>query len=232
MNQVEGNNMNHVAYYRVSTNDQSIESQRSALLSAIGLSKFDKEFSDVGISGATIATSRKAFSALKSYLRKGDTLYIYSIDRLGRDSIDIQLVIRDLLQAGVDIHVVGLGLLAQGVGEIVTAVLAQIAQLERTRINERTSAGRKVAKETFLRTGKTHKGKESLGRPKTIDCKEVTQWRASNQASISVTANHFGISVASVKRCAISDSPAPKTRALLPEVKMKKRPVFSANKAK
>lgn len=194
--------MNHVAYFRVSTNDQSIASQRSALLSSVGLTKFDKEFSDVGISGATLANSRKGFVELKAYLRKGDTLYIYSLDRLGRDAIDIQMVVRDLLEDGVKVFVVGIGVLDAMAGQIVVAVLAQVAQLERTRINERTAAGRKIAKETFAKTGKTHKGKTSLGRPRKIDCKEVTRWRKINEASITTTAGHFGISIASVKRCA------------------------------
>ena len=194
--------MSQVAYFRVSTSDQSIASQRSALLKALDLTKFDKEFSDVGISGATLANSRKGFGELKAYLREGDTLCVYSIDRLGRDAIDIQTVIRDLLQAGINVHVVGLGLLTQGAGEIVVAVLAQVAQLERTRINERTAAGRKLAKETLVKTGKTHRGKESLGRPKEIDYKAVTKWRVANAASIASTACHFGISTASVKRAA------------------------------
>jgi len=211
--------MNHVAYFRISTNDQSIESQRASLLKSVELTQFDKEFSDLGISGSTLANSRKGFSELKAYLRKGDTLYVYSIDRLGRDSIDIQTVIRDLLQDGINVYVVGLGLLAKGVGEIVVAVLAQIAQLERTKINERTSAGRKVAKETFLRTGKTHKGKSSLGRPKTINCEAVMKWKEANKASIAGTAAHFGCSTASVKRCAIE---AP-IRSRLPVVVIRKK---------
>jgi putative DNA-invertase from lambdoid prophage Rac len=193
--------MSNLAYYRVSTNDQSIESQRDALLRAVSLEGFDKEFKDEGISGATLANSRKGFGELKAHIRKGDTLYVYSIDRLGRDSIDIQLVIRDLLQAEVKVYVVGLGLLTQGVGEIITAVLAQLAQLERIKIKERTDAGRKTAKESLLRTGKTHKGKSSLGRPKSIDYADVIQWRFENKASIASTAQHFGISPASVKRC-------------------------------
>lgn len=97
---------------------------------------------------------------------------------------------------------VGLGLLSKGAGEIVVAVLAQVAQLERTRINERTSAGRKIARETLAKTGKTHRGKESLGRPKEIDYKAVTKWRTANAASIAVTASHFGIRTASVKGAA------------------------------
>ena len=194
--------MNNVAYYRVSTNDQSTGSQRDALLKSLGLTEFSKEFSDVGISGATLAEDRVGFKDMKAYLRKGDTLHVYSIDRLGRDAIDIQKVIRDLLQQGININVMGIGYISEGIGEIVTSVLAHIAQLERMKIKERTGAGTILARETFKATGKTHNGKLSLGRPKKIDCGDVLKWRRTNKASIADTAKHFGISAASVKRCA------------------------------
>jgi putative DNA-invertase from lambdoid prophage Rac len=199
--------MNHVAYFRVSTTDQSIESQQSSLLSSVGLAAFDKEFSDLGVSGATLANSRKGFSELKAYLRSGDTLYVSSIDRLGRDAIDIQMVVRDLLGDGVRVFVVGLGLLDALAGQIVVAVLAQVAQLERIRINERTAAGRKVAKEAFERTGRTHKGKLSLGRPLKVDPNLIAKYRSSNQASISATATYFGVSTATVKRACFKMNP-------------------------
>lgn len=214
--------MNHVAYFRVSTIDQSVESQRAALMAASGVTQFDKEFIDQGVSGATLAASRKGFSELKAYLRKGDTLYVYSIDRLGRDAIDIQMVVRDFLDAGIKVYIVGLSVLDAMAGQIVIAVLAQVASLERTKINERTAAGRKIAKETFQRTGKTHKGKESLGRPKSFNPKQVVEWRAANQASISATAAHWGISTASVKRAATASAVKP-VRSRTVQVVMKQR---------
>jgi putative DNA-invertase from lambdoid prophage Rac len=55
----------------------------------------------------------------------------------------------------------------------IVAVLAQVAEMECQRINERTAAGRKLAKETLAATGKTHKGKESMGRPAKADAAEV-----------------------------------------------------------
>jgi DNA invertase Pin-like site-specific DNA recombinase len=42
--------------------------------------------------------------------------------------------------------------------------------------------------------------RRALGRAKTIDDAAVLQWRKENAASIQVTASHFGISPASVKR--------------------------------
>lgn len=187
--------MSRIAYYRVSTGDQSIEAQRQALGSA-----FDREFSDIGISGATLAADRPGFAALLSYVREGDTVFIYAIDRLGRDALDVQSVVRRLLEKGVTVDVRGLGPIGRGVGELVVAVLAQIAEMERARIRERCEAGRSAAKASLASTGKTHRGKLGLGRPCAADPKEVRSWRKANAASIAKTADQFQLSAATVKR--------------------------------
>lgn len=191
--------MSRIAYYRVSTSDQSIEAQRQALGGA-----FDREFSDEGISGATLAADRRGFAELLSYIREGDTLYVYAIDRIGRDALDVQGVIRKLLGKGVTVDVKGLGPIGRGVGELIVAVLAQIADMERARIKERCDAGRVAAKASLAATGKTHRGKPSLGRPVAGDRTAVMAWRKTNCASIAATAAQFGLSTATVKRyCAL-----------------------------
>jgi putative DNA-invertase from lambdoid prophage Rac len=187
--------MSRIAYYRVSTADQSIEAQRQALGGA-----FDREFADEGISGATLAADRSGFADLLSYIRDGDTLYVYAIDRIGRDALDVQGVIRKLLDKGVTVDVKGLGPIGRGVGELIVAVLAQMADMERARIKERCDAGRAAAKASLAATGKTHRGKASLGRPVAGDRTVVTAWRKTNGASIAATAAQFGLSAATVKR--------------------------------
>lgn len=191
--------MSKIAYYRVSTLDQSIESQRDTLQKSLGIS-FDKEFIDEGVSGSIAALDRKGFKELMGYIREGDSLYVYSVDRLGRDAIDIQQTVRDLLAKGVSVNVHGLGVISKGAGEIILAVLAQVAAMERDRINERTKAGRELAKETLRNTGKTHRGKLSMGRPLRADPDVVKSWRSTNNASIKDTADHFNLSTATVKR--------------------------------
>ncbi len=187
--------MSRIAYYRVSTSDQSIEAQRQALGGA-----FDREFADEGISGATLAADRSGFAELLSYIREGDTLYVYAIDRIGRDALDVQGVIRELLNKGVTVDVKGLGPIGRGVGELIVAVLAQMADMERARIRERCDAGRAAAKASLAATGKTHRGKVSLGRPIAGDRNAVMAWRKANGASIAATAKQFGLSTATVKR--------------------------------
>ena len=196
-----------IAYFRVSTNGQSIEAQRAELGG-----NFDREFQDVGVSGAVLARQRPGMAELLNYARSGDTVYVYAVDRLGRDSIDVQSTVRSLLDKKVQLHVHGIGPIAGEAGKLVLALLAQIAEMERTRIAERTQAGRKLANETLEKTGKTHRGKESMGRPFAHQPAEIVAWRTANQASISQTAEHFGISIATVKRAAtLANKATPKT---------------------
>lgn len=194
--------MSHIAYYRVSSNSQSIDAQKAALTHA---KLIDKEFMDEGVSGAIPAADRPGFAAMLGYVREGDTIHVYAVDRLGRDAIDVQTTIRALLRKGVTVEVNGLGSIGPGVGELIVAVLAQVADMERARINERTSSGRKLAKESLAATGLTHRGKASLGRPAKADATTVKAWRADNAASISAAAAHFCLSDSTVKRyCAVT----------------------------
>ncbi|WP_304306660.1 recombinase family protein [Pseudacidovorax intermedius] len=195
--------MSHIAYYRVSTSDQSIEAQRLAMGGA-----FDKEFKDEGVSGGVPAAERPGFAALLNYVRESDTLHVYAVDRLGRDALDVQTTVRVLLDKGVAVEIHGLGRIARGVGELILAVLAQVADMERHRIRERTEAGREAARRSLEATGLTHRGKASLGRPKAGDAAVVASWRWEHNASVAATAKHWGLSTATVKRyCA--DHPTP-----------------------
>jgi putative DNA-invertase from lambdoid prophage Rac len=187
--------MMRIAYYRVSTGDQSVEAQEHAMGGG-----FDKSFRDEGISGATIAAHRPGFSKLLEQVRSGDTVHVYAVDRLGRDALDVQTTVRQFLDKGVTVDVHGLGPIGRGVGELILAVLAQVAEMERRRISERTAAGRDAARKSLAETGRTHRGKESLGRPFAQDGSTVAKWRSENGASIATTARQFRVSAATVKR--------------------------------
>lgn len=192
--------MAHLAYFRVSTSDQSIESQRSALLQSLGVQGFEREYADEGVSGAVPAAQRPQFAQLLTYIREGDTLHVYAVDRLGRDAIDVQTTVRALLSKGVTVEVRGLGRIARGVGELILAVLSQVADMERERIKERTASGREVARASLAATGKTQHGKTSMGRPLEGNPEAVRQWRKEQGASITATAAHWKLSTATVKR--------------------------------
>ena len=184
-----------LAYFRVSTGDQSIEAQRHALGG-----KFDREYLDEGVSGGVLAADRPGFAKLLEQVRAGDVVCVYAVDRLGRDALDVQATVRRLIGAGVVVEINGIGRLDGEAGKLILAVLAQIAEMERAKIRERTAAGREAARASLAATGKTHRGKESLGRPKSHDAGEIASWRCQNSASIAETATRFDVSVATVKR--------------------------------
>lgn len=182
-------------YVRVSSDTQSIESQKAAMGGT-----YDRVFADEGVSGSVLASQRPGFAQMLQQVREGDTICVYSVDRLGRDAIDIQTTVRDLIERGIHVDVFGLGIIGKGVGELILAVLSQIAQMERDRINQRTAAGRELAKAQLKATGKTHKGKTSMGRSKAHDATAVTLWRKANGASLSQTAAKFRLSARTVSR--------------------------------
>jgi putative DNA-invertase from lambdoid prophage Rac len=187
--------MSRIAYFLVSAGEQSVQSQRQGLGGA-----FDIEFVDEGVSSFTRAADRPGFGALLSYVRQGDIIHVSAIDRLGRDALDAQAIVCRLVERGVMIDVLGLGPIAAGVGELIVAVLAQVAEMERARIRERCDEGRDLARASLAATGRTHRGKVSLGRPVAADAKAVRSWRAENGASIKDTARQFNLSEATVKR--------------------------------
>lgn len=198
--------MNRIAYYRVSSTDQSIEAQRHAMGDG-----FAMEFSDEGVSGAVAALERPGFAAMMKAIKampKKPELHVYAVDRLGRDSIDVQTTVRDLRAMGVRVCVHGLGCIEGDVGELMLAMLAQFAQMERNRIRARADAGRDAARKHLAEHGVTHKGKASLGRPVEHDAAAIAAWRMEHGASISTTAKHFGVSDSTVKRACAAVDPA------------------------
>lgn len=185
-----------IGYVRVSTDDQSVASQKHTL-SEYNVSHW---FSDEGVSGAVKALDRPGFAKLIDYVRDGDTLIVSAVDRLGRDTIDVLTTVQALKAKGVRVISQREGFdLSTDVGEMMLTMLAAVAKLERSNIKARQMAGISRAKA---------EGK-ALGRTKTISDADVLSWRTENKASISATAAQFGISVASVKRaCAVKGQTA------------------------
>lgn len=91
--------MKVIAYLRVSTSAQAVENQRRAIAAA-GYT-IEKEFADEATSGTTTADSRSGWAACAQYLRDGDTLVVYALDRLGRSTVDVLSTINALHERGV-----------------------------------------------------------------------------------------------------------------------------------
>ena len=124
-----------VGYSRVSTGDQTVAPQEDALRAA-GCTHLYRDT----ISGAK--TERPGLNEALAYLRKGDTLVVWKLDRLGRSMAHLIETVRALDAKGV-----GFRSLTEGVdtttpgGTLVFHLFGALAQFERDLIRERTRAG-------------------------------------------------------------------------------------------
>ena len=179
-----------LAYTRVSTDGQSIEAQRHTIGQRYNVSE-DGWFTDEATSGATKALERKGFKALFDYARKGDTVIVAAIDRLGRNTIDVLETVEALKAKGVTVISMREGFdLSNPTGKLMLTLLAGVAELERENIKARQMAGINKAKA---------EGRK-LGAPKQHDDAAIAAWRKETGASIATTAEHWGVSLATVKR--------------------------------
>ncbi len=129
-----------IGYARVSTHDQTVHLQQDAL-EKIGC---DKIFTDT-ISGST--TERKGLDEALSYVREGDTLVVWRLDRLGRSLRHLIDTVTHLN----DRHI-GFKSLTEQIdsttpgGKLIFHIFGALAEFERDLIRERTQAGLTAAR--------------------------------------------------------------------------------------
>src|SRR5712671_3722366 len=97
--------MTTVLYARVSTSEQTLDHQRTQA-EAAGFT-IDAVVADDGVSGVTTRLAhRPQGRRLGDMLRKGDTLVVRWVDRLGRNYEDVSDTIREFMRRGVIIRTV------------------------------------------------------------------------------------------------------------------------------
>jgi len=151
-----------IGYARVSTADQTLALQQDALEKA-GCTKI---FNDV-MSGAK--AERKGLVEALAYVREGDTLVVWRLDRLGRS-------LKDLIEQLTQLHKRNIGFksLTENIdtttpgGKLIFHIFGALAEFERDLIKERTNAGLLAAR------ARGRKG----GRPKALTEKKAAMVRA------------------------------------------------------
>lgn len=129
-----------ISYLRVSTREQTVQNQRQAI-SASGW-KVDKEFVDEAVSGTSDAASRSGWSACTTYIREGDTLIVYALDRLGRSTIDVLTQIGNLSSRGVRLVILKQGFDTDSpAGKLALTMFAAFAEFEHGIRKERQMEG-------------------------------------------------------------------------------------------
>jgi DNA invertase Pin-like site-specific DNA recombinase len=168
-------------YIRVSSNDQNPERQYAAFAEYERENniKINRNYEDKA-SGKTF--NRTDYNNLKANLRRGDTIIIKELDRLGRDMEQIKKEWQEIQSKGVDIIVIDTPILNTKnkndlekslISNIVFELLAYLAEKERIKIRSRQREGIELAK--------TH-GKYTGRKPIEIEEKRLKEvckkWRA------------------------------------------------------
>lgn len=92
---------------------------------------------------------RPMLNELLSLLTEGDTLIVTKLDRLGRSLSKTSELITELIERGITINILNLGVLNNSsMNTLLRNVLLAFAQFERDMIVERTSEGKAICRET------------------------------------------------------------------------------------
>ncbi len=179
--------MSLVGYARVSTRDQNPALQSEALLAA-GCERIFEE----AASGAQ--RDRPQLIAALDYLRPGDTLIVWKLDRLARSLKQLIETVEELER-----RKIGFRSLTEAIdtttpgGRLVFQIFGALAEFERGLIRERTRAGLESARA---------KGRFS-GRPVKITDKDIQTAKAllaNTELTVAEAARRVGVSPATLYR--------------------------------
>jgi DNA invertase Pin-like site-specific DNA recombinase len=175
-----------INYVRVSSIDQNEDRQLDAL------PKADKAFTDKA-SGSS--TKRPALREMIDYIRKGDHIYVLSIDRLARNIEDLHRIVKQIKEKEAIVTFQKENLTYgngddNAMSDLLFNILGSFAQFERSMIKERQREGIAAAKA---------RGKK-LGRPSTLtdeDRQEIVKLHAEGRSK-SALSRQFGVSRATI----------------------------------
>lgn len=135
-----------IGYARVSTKGQardgnSLEAQREALEHAGA----ERIYSD-SFSGKKL--DRPELNKLLNNIQPGDTLIVTKLDRFARSATQGMELIQNLLDRGIVVHVMNMGLMDNTpTGKLIRSVMLAFAEFERDLIVERTQEGKAIARD-------------------------------------------------------------------------------------
>ncbi|CAJ0809115.1 hypothetical protein LMG19083_04848 [Ralstonia psammae] len=138
-----------IGYARVSTEEQCLDLQLTALKSA----GCDRILSDHGASGARF--DRPGLKEALDLAQDGDTVLVWRLDRLGRSLSDLVQVVGGLGTRGVEFVSLTESIdTRSSTGMLMFHMIAALAQFERSLISERTRAGMAAARTRGAKIGR------------------------------------------------------------------------------
>lgn len=179
-----------IGYGRVSTSDQSLNLQIDAL------KKLGCEFKNIYTDTASGAkSSRDGLDMMLKYLRRGDTVVVWKLDRLARSLRNLIDLVAEFQERGIGFKSIQENIDTETAsGKLFLHIFGALAEFERELIRERTLAGLRAAAD---------RGRKG-GRPRAMDDKKIQQARALHrEKSIPVMeiCKTLGISKGTFYRC-------------------------------
>lgn len=148
----------HFGYARVSTDDQELHLQIDALTKA----GCDQIFQEV----VSSSKQRPQLEECLRAMRKGDTLTVWRLDRLGRSLIELVKIISDLQDKGITFSSLCEHIdTGSATGKFTFQLFAALAEFERNIIKERTMAGLAAARARGRKGGRKPKITEASEEP-------------------------------------------------------------------
>ena len=171
-------------YARLSTSDQDLEIQRTALMTA-GCDVVREE----KVSGTSLK-ERSELSTLLEFLREGDELVVTRIDRLARSMRDLQNIVYDLNKKGVHLSATEQAVNTNTLeGKCFLDMLGVFAEFETRLRHERQMEGIKKAKEKGV----------YKGRKQTVDVAKIKELASEGLMKTEI-AKRLGVGRATVYR--------------------------------
>lgn len=91
---------------------------------------------------------RPGFDDLLSKLKAGDEMVVCKLDRFARTAPEGALLVRDLVDRGITVHILNMGIADNSpMGKVMVTVMLAFAEYERDMIVERTSDGKAYKRE-------------------------------------------------------------------------------------
>jgi DNA invertase Pin-like site-specific DNA recombinase len=171
--------MSIYAYARVSTKEQNVAQQLQEL------AKYNPDF-QVSETFTGTTTDRPKFQKLLSDLKKGDTLIVREVSRLGRKTAEVLMLVDSLKDKGVKLvvdNLEGLDLTSQA-GKLVFTMLAGLAEMEREQMLERQAIGVTRAKAEGKYTGRKAIDQVVIAQAKELVSKGMTKAGVAKQLNI------------------------------------------------
>lgn len=182
-----------IGYLRVSTLDQDVEKNKADILKLSNDKKLGNvEWVDEKVSG-TKDWKKRLFGEVFNTLKKGDTIIVSELSRLGRSTLQILEIMQLAKEREIAVHAVkGNWSLNGGMeSKIVLTMLAMISEIERDLISERTKEGLRARKAAGVVLGRP----KGPGKSKLDQYKEEIIALLNNGATKTFVAKRYGTSI-------------------------------------